>query len=368
LKPLLAYLISLLLCLVLSVPVYGQGPANDTLSRRTTTQTTDTSKRRAPVQLKDTTRRRGPVNIPDSLRAGLNTADTIINTIKPKFILSIDLSCDSFMANCDSMQAASDPCFAEFMNQKRWDEDCRNGAITCIVTIKAIPIVVDQSLIHPRRTDNYRLWLFLLLSFQFIVVVYLRVAFYKQLEDTVRAYFNINISQQIFREQEMSQPFSAFLLNINFIISSTIYVYLVVSHMLHIPGRGTLWMLGAILLLIAGIYLGKYLLMRLTAWIFPFKEEMNFYAFNFFVNQKLLGVVLIPFNFMVAYSPDKMVLPVIIASLIIISTAFLIRSIRGLLIAKNYLANYKFYFFVYICTLEIAPVLIIIKLVTKGVL
>jgi hypothetical protein len=340
------------------VPAYAQRPAADTVKKRSTVQATDSMRRRAPVPTTDT--------LPSTI--AVNATDSIIDTIKPKFILSIDVSCDSFMANCDSMQAASDPCFEEFMNLKRWDEDCRAGAITCIVTIKAIPIVVDESLIQHRKSDNYRLWLFLLLSFQFIVVVYLRVAFYKQLEDTLRAYFNINLSQQIFREQEMSQPFSAFLLNINFIISATIYVYVVVSHLLNIPGRGTLWMLGAILLMVAGIYTGKYLLMRLTAWVFPFKEEMNFYAFNFFINQKLLGVVLIPFNFMIAYSPEKMVLPVIIGSLIIISTAFLTRSVRGLLIAKNYLANYKFYFFVYICTLEIAPVLIIIKLVTKGVL
>jgi hypothetical protein len=301
----------------------------------------------------------------DTLAKDTTKNDTGFVQGKVMFQLFIDVSCDSLSYNCDSLQAIRDPCFIEYLQDKHNQEDCQTGAKDCNIEFKILPIVVDQSLIHPRKAAEDRLWLFILLTFQLLLVVYLRVGFARSIEDTVKAYFNINLSQQLYREQEPSQPFSAFVLNLNFIISITIFVYLLIREFLH-PATSPLPLIGGTLLFVTAIYVGKYLLMRIVGILFPFGDEMNFYSFNFFINQKLLGVVLIPSNFIVAYSPSELTRPVIYISLALLAIAYLLRSFRGLVIARNYIYAYKFHFLVYICTLEIAPLLIIFKLIVKG--
>lgn len=277
----------------------------------------------------------------------------------------IDVSCDSPIYNCDSIQALRDPCFVEYLQYKHNQEDCLSGVQDCKIEFKVLPLVVDDSLIRPHHTAGDRLWLFLLLTFQLLMVVYIRVGFAKSIEDTVKAYFNINLSQQLYREQEPSQPFSAFVLNVNFIISITIFVYLLVKAFAA-PTTNPALLIGGILLFVTLLYVGKFMMMRLVAWLFPFGDELGFYSFNFFLNQKLLGVLLIPSNFIIAYSPSELTRPIIYISLALIALAYLLRSFRGLVIARNYLYAYKFHFLVYICTLEIAPLLIIFKLIVKG--
>ena len=44
---------------------------------------------------------------------------------------------------------------------------------------------------------------------------------------------------------------------------------------------------------------------------------------------------------------------------------YIFRSLRGLFVAGRFLAFHKFHFLLYICTVEIAPVLILIKLIFK---
>ena len=295
----------------------------------------------------------------------LNTVDSSFVAGKVMVRLSIDVSCDEPIHNCDSIQALRDPCFREYLEYKHNQEDCQTGHTDCTIQIRALPLVVSPVDIKPHHTKADRLWIFLLLTFQFIVVVYIRVAFYKSMEDSIKAYFNINLSQQLYREQEPSQPFSAFLLNVNFIISMSLFTYLLVLYFLH-PSINPLLLLTEIIGGISGLYMGKYLLMRFIGAIFPFKEEIDFYAFNFFLNQKLLGVLLIPFNFIIAYSPTSLTGPMIYVSVILLVATLIMRSFRGLMIARNYLALYKFHFFVYICTLEIAPMAIILKLIIRG--
>ena len=106
--------------------------------------------------------------------------------------------------------------------------------------------------------------------------------------------------------------------------------------------------------------------MWFTAAIFPFRDELNFYNFNFFLNIKVLGAILLPINFIVAYAPQELTEWTIIGAAGVMAIAYLGLAVKGLAIAKNYLAFHKFHFIVYFCSLEIAPVLVFAKLILNA--
>lgn len=226
--------------------------------------------------------------------------------------------------------------------------------------------VVAANEVKPLNRRHHKGWLFTLLTFQFVLIVYLRVAFIRYAEEQYRSFFNLNISQQVFREQELSMPFPALLLTINGVLSYAVLLYLGATqfHLLGGLSNGSLY--AVCLAIVLGIAGFKYLLMWFTSAIFPFKEEMNFYNFNFFLNIKIVGTLLLPLNFIIAYAPPQLTEAAIWTALGLLALAYLGLVVKGLAIAKNYLAFHKFHFIVYICSLEIAPVLIFIKLVMNA--
>lgn len=226
--------------------------------------------------------------------------------------------------------------------------------------------VVAEADIKPLNRTRHAGWLFTILTFQFVLIVYLRVAFIRYAEEQYRSFFNLNISQQVFREQELSMPFPALLLTINGVLSYAVLLYLGLNHfgVMTWLTSGTLFL--ASLAIIFGIAAFKYILMWFTGVVFPFRDEVNFYNFNFFLNIKILGTVLLPINFIIAYAPPALTQGVIMTALGVMALAYLGLAVKGLAIAKNYLAFHKFHFIVYFCSLEIAPVLLLVKLVMNA--
>ena len=74
-----------------------------------------------------------------------------------------------------------------------------------------------------------------------------------------------------------------------------------------------------------------------------------------------LGILLIPFNLLIAYGPDDAVSGVIVLALIMIALVYAFRFIRGVFIAGRFVALHLFHFLLYICTVELAPALIVAK-------
>ncbi len=231
---------------------------------------------------------------------------------------------------------------------------------------KRVRQVVAESEVVPIKRERHGAWLFTFLTVQFFLIVYLRVGFFRYAEEQYRSFFNLNIGQQVFRDQELSMPFPALLLTINGVLSYAILLYLGLSHY-GLMGGLQGWMLFlasfGIIFAISGF---KYLLMWITGAVFPFKDEVNFYNFNFFLNLKMLGALLLPINFVIAYAPPQFTEVSIWAGVGLLALAYAGLAVKGLAIAKNYLAFYKFHFFVYICSLEIAPVLILVKVVMNA--
>jgi hypothetical protein len=78
----------------------------------------------------------------------------------------------------------------------------------------------------------------------------------------------------------------------------------------------------------------------------------------------MTGIFLVPFNFLLAFGPQDMKQIVLILALAVVGVMMLLRYLRGLFFISDYLPGRFFQIMLYLCTFEIAPVLILIKYIS----
>lgn len=121
-----------------------------------------------------------------------------------------------------------------------------------------------------------------------------------------------------------------------------------------------------LLILIAGAGLAfglKHLLLRLLGFIFPIRAQLAQYSFAIRLFSIALGLFLLPVNLLLAFAPSELHTGLIYLMFGAVALAYLLRSLRGLAIAGSKAWSNKFHFLLYICTVEIAPVVVLAKLI-----
>jgi hypothetical protein len=114
---------------------------------------------------------------------------------------------------------------------------------------------------------------------------------------------------------------------------------------------------------IAGLFLAKQLVLIILRLIFPVETEVKRYIFLILVFSITIGILLVPINLLFAYGPEGSEQTVLYVSSGLFALIYLFRALRSLLIANKFLAFHRFHFLLYICIVEIAPVLIIVRLI-----
>lgn len=191
----------------------------------------------------------------------------------------------------------------------------------------------------------------------------LHVVFTKYFRDLFRAFVNPTLSQRQLREQLSQMPFPSFLLNVFFCISAGLYLFLLLLHYHYFVVSRPLVLIPVFAGLVMAVYSFKYLFLRFAGWLFGYREMAAGYAFTLYMVNKVLGIALLPFILMLAFSPAVVAGVALTVSLILIILLFIYRYIRIYGMARNQIFFQKFHFFVYLCAFEIAPILIVGKLV-----
>jgi len=210
-------------------------------------------------------------------------------------------------------------------------------------------------------------WLFLILIIVLGALTYLRVFYRKNFFQIISACFNNNLTNQIVRDENLLMQRASVMLNVTFSIIAASYIYLVSVHYeWSLDGIGTGFIRFVFLaLIVSAAFTLKFFLLRFCAYLFNLGREMSTYIFNIFIINNLLGIALVPIVALILFGNliDSTVL--IIAAVSIIGIAWLYRIGRGILIAARYPDFSPVYLFLYLCALEIAPLLVLVKLVSK---
>jgi hypothetical protein len=171
-----------------------------------------------------------------------------------------------------------------------------------------------------------------------------------------RSVFNINM-MKLTKREEANNSLLLILLYIVFFINASIFIYLIQKHYTSQEGL-KLWAycLGGLL----SIYLIRHFMMWLLGGVFPINSEVGFYNYVIIVFNILFGILIFPVNIVSIYLPEYTKIALIIGvSMFLIF--YIIRGFRGISASLFSIGQGFLSFFIYLCTFEIAPLLIIIR-------
>jgi len=166
------------------------------------------------------------------------------------------------------------------------------------------------------------------------------------------------------REQLLQNSLASFIMNIGFVMSFSLMTTLVIfnEHLLPINfWEGFFYMC----LFFLGLYIGKYICLTIAGYIFNTNELVQTYIFVVFMINKVLGILLIPFIGILAFSKPFLHPFAIAGAGLLMVLLLLYRYLFSLTSVRNKLHVSSFHFFLYLCAFEIIPLLILYKLIVQ---
>ena len=177
------------------------------------------------------------------------------------------------------------------------------------------------------------------------------------LADILQSLMNINYMSTF-----MNKSFGVYrlhFLGLNLIFFLNLGLFVVLAYKGLTPGSPSL-PLFQIILAISGIYVLRHLFLLVFGWIFELEAEAGTFSFIIALLNISIGLALIPLNLFIAYAPPGLAKALVFIGFFIIAITILLRYFRGALVSSRRIRTNPFQFFLYFCSFEIAPILIIL--------
>lgn len=212
--------------------------------------------------------------------------------------------------------------------------------------------------------ENWKFWV---VASSLLFLSMIRISNPKRFDEQLLSAIDFSIDLKFSSEKTGSYLFNHIGLFVNFIIAlSLFWVTYLEYHSLedNINYSFRIWQQVAILL---GLYLGKTFIGIIIGWVFEMKAYTKVFLYNTLVVNNFLGVLLVFFNLFYIYVQNPETL-VIIESilLILIFIAIIFRTIKNILMSLQAGSEQIIYIILYLCSLEIVPWLILLKLFING--
>lgn len=212
----------------------------------------------------------------------------------------------------------------------------------------------------PANPDGWILSLTLIiLALTTLIFIFFRSLYGK----IYKAIFNDNQLSLLYRERQGGAFGNFFIAYGVFFFSTSLFIYLTLEHLNLLPQGDMLKNYGLIIVSLLGLFVAKHLLLALIALIFPIEKEIHVYSFTIMIFAIVIGLIMSLADFILAYSPEGLKTYIIYFISLFFLFIYLLRSLRGFFIANRFVFNYLFHFLLYLCAVEIAPALIIYKMI-----
>ena len=210
-------------------------------------------------------------------------------------------------------------------------------------------------------------WIFPILLLVFAAFAWLRTFYNKYFVQIMSAFWNNNLTNQIVRDESILVQRASVVLNILFNLVAALFLYFVSIHYS--------WSLGGIgtginrylffALIVTAAYAVKFLILKICGSLFRINREMSTYLFSIFLINNVLCMLLIPLISFLAFGHFISASLIMTFSIALVAVAYIYRIIRGLVIGYTSTSFSPYYLFLYLCTLEFAPLLLLIKIFSQ---
>lgn len=205
-------------------------------------------------------------------------------------------------------------------------------------------------------------WMVGVLLFALILIAIIRFSFSKFLFRVFDSIINYQTSSNLLLEKNMRNLRGSMFLNLLFYVNFSLFIvqYLVYILSLNQNHNNIVFFLNFFVGLMT-LYGTKFIFIRFIGYVFNGIKESKEYLHTVSIFNKNLGVILLPITLSVPYMAQHTTPLLLNAGLILILIFYIFRLFRGVKILFRQHVSI-FYMILYLCALEILPLLMIYKL------
>ncbi|MEM9990216.1 MAG: DUF4271 domain-containing protein [Bacteroidota bacterium] len=224
-----------------------------------------------------------------------------------------------------------------------------------------LPVQQMPLYLKPTFADNKGALFGTLLALSFLLA-FLFAAFRTSFTKAYQNVLNINILKQSYREMSTIGQTPLNLWYVFSWLSMGIFLFLLLRHHEAALFTGFWSNVLACIGITTILLLLKHFVLFFIAYVFPVRKEVRLYNFLLIIFGVVLGVLLVPVNVCIAYLPPVSSAWAVRVALGMLLLFYLLRALRGLLLSNRFLSFHRFHFLLYLCAVELAPIIILLKL------
>jgi hypothetical protein len=219
---------------------------------------------------------------------------------------------------------------------------------------------------RPSQFNKYQPdWILGLLLACFILLAWVQVFYRRRLRQILMAPYSRRFLSQLVRDGDLFSERIALATGVIYLVTLSLFIYQL-NELVLVMDTGKLLrgfpLFSLIIVLLFCFWILKIGLMRFLSFIFKTRQTTREYILNILIFNILTGIFLLPLLIFVVYMKSVIFLWI---CMIIFVLFFFFRFLRGFLIGISITKFSYVFLFVYLCSLEILPLMILMKLVLR---
>lgn len=222
---------------------------------------------------------------------------------------------------------------------------------------------IEYDLQIPRPRPHSDVPLFSLLFSTVALFAYTRHRYGGIANPMIQSFYNVYLARQHYEDTGLNYSMASFLLSLNVAVVLGIFIFLGFDYLsINQPLPDAFCLAACCLLVALLLWLKRGVLYLLGTIALPMHPVVDFYLFNRDIILNTTAVALLPLLVVAAFALPDLGVWAWLSGIVILLLAFAYSYYRGLLVVKDFVLYHKFHFLLYLCTFEIAPWFIIVKL------
>jgi hypothetical protein len=215
------------------------------------------------------------------------------------------------------------------------------------------------------KVDLHSFTYFLLLIVPVIISLWIFKSSFSRIQGAFKAAFTNRHSSIFIRTYSLSNHFSTYLIYFNSLLLMSLTVWLYLNHSFKNRNEEHFILFAIIFAALTGYFLFRYIVIQYVGILFHNKESSVQYLYRDYYFKTVIAIVLSPMLLVSAYGPLSFLMLNIAASIIIL--LFIYQTIQSFYHGISEREYGLLYFILYFCTVEIVPVLIVLKLISAQI-
>lgn len=214
----------------------------------------------------------------------------------------------------------------------------------------------------------YEDWMILVFFLSLTILAYVRVVYGKRIQRLYSSLLRVQILKQVMREELVFSHRASVLLFLNFcLVISLIGVAAAKFYGWNVFGTSGMVLYGVFFVTVSGAYLLKLLVASILRVVLADPGLLREYLYVVFLVNKAAGIILLPLALGLIYLNVGALQQIFFACIAVLLILGLYRIVQGALLSVGYRVP-KVYIILYLCTLEIMPLLVIIGAMNREII